>query len=97
MGTNARPSKLKLKSQTPDFDNVIAGMQNRKTRRTIEARRGHVEVIADPNHVRIGVVGKDDRVGVCAVPVVRDPDLIRSAPTQKFNADEQAHGQYQRS
>ena len=50
-------------------------MKDRKTGDRVEARRGHVEIAADANDVRVRVVSKDDRVLVRVVAVVRRPNL----------------------
>ncbi len=51
----------------------ILGVKNRQTGHTVEARRGHIEVIADAHHIGIGIVGIDNRILVLAVAEVGHP------------------------
>jgi len=46
----------------------IARMQNRQSRRAVEAGGDQPEIVAVPDHVRIGIVGVDDWIAVSASP-----------------------------
>jgi len=43
--------------------------------RAVETRRCHPEIVAVPDHVRVGIVGVDDGVRLRAVAVVGDPRI----------------------
>ena len=50
-------------------------MEDRQARHRIKARRRHVKIIANANHIRIGVVGMNDRIFVRAVAIIGNPYL----------------------
>ena len=50
-------------------------MENRKPGNRVEARCSHVEVVADADDIRIGIISMNDRVPVSTVAVVRRPNL----------------------
>ena len=57
--------------------NEIFGAQDWQTGRYVETGRRQVEVIAYADDVRIGLVGKDYRILVSAVSIVRLPGGLR--------------------
>ena len=50
-------------------------MEDRKTGHRIEARRRHIEVFTDADHVRVRVVSVNYRVCVSAIAIVGRPDF----------------------
>lgn len=58
----------------PPVDEVF-GVKDGQPGRGVKARGGHIEILANAHSVGVGVVGMDDRVFVCAVAVIGDPDL----------------------
>jgi hypothetical protein len=51
--------------QSPIYE--ILGMKDRKTRSAVEARSCHPVVLPDTDHIRIGVIGVEDRIAVATV------------------------------
>src|SRR5581483_9511577 len=62
----------------------ISRVQDGKSGNSVEARGRHVEVVADPNHVRVGVVGVQNRVAVAAVAVIGDPGVGRGVRHESY-------------
>lgn len=51
----------------------VAGMEDRQPRRAVEAGRGEPEVLTVADHIRVGIVGAEDRVGVGPVATIGRP------------------------
>jgi hypothetical protein len=52
-----------LECMTNDFPvDEISGVQDRKTGNAVETGSGEIKVIANPDHIRIGVVSMNDRI-----------------------------------
>src|SRR5690554_240009 len=62
-----------MANQLPVYQ--VFGMQNGQTRRNIKAGGRHVKIVAHPYHIRVGVVGIQNRVYIGAVALVRNPDF----------------------
>jgi hypothetical protein len=58
----------------PPVDQIFR-MQDRQARRGVEARRRHIEIVADSDGVRVGIIGVQNRVFESPVAVVCPPDL----------------------
>ena len=53
----------------------VFGMEDRQARHGVEAGRGEVVVLADAEHVGVGVIGVQDGIAIGAVAVVGHPHL----------------------
>src|SRR5690554_2788647 len=62
-----------MANQLPVYQ--VFGMQNGKARRNIKAGGRHVKIVAHPYHIRVGVVGIQNRVYIGAVALIGHPDL----------------------
>ena len=50
-------------------------MKDREAGSRVETRRGHVEVVANADDIRIRVVGVENRILVSPVTVIGDPNF----------------------
>ena len=53
----------------------IARMQDRQSRRAVEAGCGEIEIIADADHIRIGIIREQNRIAIGPVRLVRNPRI----------------------
>src|SRR6185503_7725447 len=65
----------------------ISGMENGKTGNAVEARGGEVKIVADANHVRIGIVSLDDRITVSAIAIVSRKNVLSHKEAQQTQKD----------
>jgi hypothetical protein len=57
----------------------VVRVKDRQSRYSVEARRGHKEILADADDVRVGVIGVDYRIPVGTVTVIGRP-YFRNEP-----------------
>src|SRR5262249_4799506 len=51
----------------------VFGMQYRQSRRAVETGRRQIKIFTDTNHIRIGVIGVENRITISAVLLVGPP------------------------
>jgi len=66
-----------LSENMPDERPVdqVFGVKNGQTRYTVETRRRHIEIVADADHIRVGIISVKDRILIRAVAIVGHPDF----------------------
>ena len=63
-------------------------MQNGKTRNTVETRSGEIEIITNPDHIRIGVVERNNGILISSI-ISKRPNRDHKKAQKKLKAQNQ--------